>query len=99
MVCASSLAFASSSSDKEKINLMQRQLTRLQSQIDGMKKQSKKTEQEEVAQVKRYIQKSHMFKSLGNTVVTAPYTGRPTFNTGGQLLVNAPSINEEVKLL
>jgi hypothetical protein len=34
-----------------------------------------------------------------DSVVIAPYTERATYNTGSELLVNAPSINEDAKLL
>lgn len=37
--------------------------------------------------------------SLGNAVIIAPFTSKPTFYSGGQLVVNAPSINEDAKLL
>lgn len=44
-------------------------------------------------------QPGHQWHILRNLVVVAPFTSKPTYFSGGQLVINAPSINEDAKLL
>ena len=39
------------------------------------------------------------YYTFGHRVIIAPFTGIPTYFDGHQLLVNSPSINEDLKLL
>lgn len=93
---------------------MQTQINGLQKQVKRMetKLSSKKAAQGEVtpstdisaSDTQGILQSSlptqeTFEKHLGDSVVIAPFVNKPTFYSGGQLVVNAPSINEDMKLL
>ncbi|MGD9153079.1 MAG: LbtU family siderophore porin [Gammaproteobacteria bacterium] len=93
-----------------KLNQLQDQLTALQHQVYLLKQQnknyraakrrvyvSKKTSKKSGKKC-RMIKHSRFF-AFNDSVVIAPYTEQTTFNTGDELIVNAPTINEDAKLL
>ncbi len=107
MVASALATTAGATTQSTTLAQMQQQLNALQSQVAQMNPSptvvSKKSP-------KIGSKKSHLASSdssylksessiLGNSVVLAPFTSKPTFYSGGRLVVNAPSINEDAKLL
>ncbi|MBU0455627.1 MAG: LbtU family siderophore porin [Gammaproteobacteria bacterium] len=96
--------YVSARSRKEaQLQSMEKQLSQLEVDVQKMKKELQ-TEQETSQKIKtrqeeREKSVASRFKTYGSAVVIAPYTGRPTYSTGSQVLVNSPSINEDLKLL
>jgi len=104
--CMSSLAFASTThhryhrtSDQAKLARMQRQLNQLQSEMGDLKGKVKRAKLKTVSKDVKQLKEENIFHRLGDSVVIAPFTEQPTFYSGGQLVVNAPSINTDAKLL
>lgn len=95
-----------------KLQHMEKQLAAMQAQVAQLQKQqqvrtvvSKKRKAKVVANRRTTspLQSSapaQPYQLLPKgSVVIAPFTGQPTFYSGGQLIVNAPSVNEDAKLL
>jgi hypothetical protein len=93
-----------------KLNQLERQINSLQKQVYALKRQNNvrrvakrriHTTKHPVGSKKcRIIKHMHsQFFAFTDSVIIAPFTERETFNTGNELIVNAPAINEDVKLL
>lgn len=111
MVCLSSQVFAVTTRThvtQAKLNQLQHQINSLQKQVYALKRQNKvrRTTKHQVPATEiqnkkcRLLKHSHsQFFAFSDSVIIAPFTEQGTFNTGNELLVNAPTINEDVKLL
>jgi len=111
MVCLSSQAFATTartSLTQAKLDQLQHQINSLQTQVYVLRRQNKvrRATKRQVHATKiqnkkcRLLKHSHtQFFAFSDSVIIAPFTEQETFNTGNELLVNAPTINEDVKLL
>jgi hypothetical protein len=95
----------------KEMSALQHQVASLQGQVTSLKRklhnanaadkaQDKATAKHEInkALAKRDKMREH-FADFGTSVVTGPFTEKPTHYDGSQLLINTPSINGDVKLL
>lgn len=106
-VCVSSQIFAETAPAMQaKLNQLQEQLHGLQHQVYLLKQQNKSGQAKKrrvyiskADSKKCRITKHSRFFAFSDSVVIAPYTEQATFNTGSELIVNAPAINEDEKLL
>jgi hypothetical protein len=88
---------------------LQSQVTVLRTQVTGLKGQLRKRHRMHKRKAKRmshHGKKAHAKNNgaihaapFGVPVVTAPYTSVPPHNNGSSFIVNAPTINEDAKLL
>lgn len=76
--------------------VLQKELDQLQIKMSELKKNVKVTKAPAVTVSKPNNVSSNSF---GNYVVVAPYTGRDNYGNGSTLLVNAPTVNEDLDLL
>ena len=98
-LCASSVALAAPSS-QVKIDALQHQLDSVQTALNQL--QAQPTGKSQQKQAKKKAQAAELFDEhdfVNNYVAVAPYTGKATYNSGPTLIINAPSINMDAKLL
>lgn len=102
--CMSSLAFASNATNNQTNNQaqlarMQRQINRLQAEMGDLKGKTSNAKLATLSKDVKQLKEENIFHRLGDSVVIAPFTEQPTYYSGGQLIVNAPSIDTDAKLL
>lgn len=93
---ASVSAFATQQTPDEQLTYLQKEMNQLETQVKALKKEVKVEKINNKTVAKPTTTSHNLF---GNMVVTAPYTGRDNFSNGLYLLVNAPSVNEDVDLM
>lgn len=103
--CAS-LAFGADTNSAT-LEQLQQQVNKLQAQVTALKTQQSNTSskaQKESAQAETPAPAGlsgiyGYIPGFSNSVVIQPFINKPTYYSGGQLVVNAPGINEDEKLL
>jgi hypothetical protein len=107
LTCVSSQAFAAAlqtQSTQAQLDRLEAQLHNVQAQVRILKKRQIKhhrLRQPKAPRCHKIIRLTHHthFFAFNDSVVIAPYTEQATFNTGNELIINSPSIYEDVKLL
>lgn len=89
---------------KQQMNTLQNQLTTLENQLKNKRSTkpqttSRKTQNHPHKKSTNIVHIVHHYRSFGSYVAIAPYTSTPTHYDGSDLLINTPSINDDVKLL
>ncbi|OGT06880.1 MAG: hypothetical protein A2103_05325 [Gammaproteobacteria bacterium GWF2_41_13] len=106
LTCAS-LAFGADTGSTATLEQLQQQVNKLQAQVTALKTQrsattSKGQKTSAAAQQSELTGFTDIYghlRNFSNSVVIQPFTSKPTYYSGGQLVVNAPGINEDEKLL